>query len=123
MHKESTYTIGDFIMLSPPQFLVMPEIQQRVRFPFTVENAARFFEHFTKVPFKFEGVIQSVVIYDGRENLPNHSYAAGWLYEQSLEQLSQLEDSPEPIGSLYFEYGGTTTAAIIRVEVAENESD
>ena len=73
MHKVSTYTIGDFIMSSPPQFLVMPILQERVRFPFTVDCAERFFGHFTKLPFRFEGIILSVVIYDGRENLPYHS--------------------------------------------------
>jgi hypothetical protein len=55
-----------------------------------VDCAARFFGHFTKLPFKFAGVIQSEAIYDGRENLPYHSYAAGWLYEQSLEQVAQF---------------------------------
>ena len=119
MHRISTYTIGDFVMSSPPQFLVMPDLQRRVRFPFTVDCAERFFGPFAKVPFKFEGVILSIVIYDGTENLPNHSYAAGWLYQQTLEQIAQPEEPPEPVGSVYFEYGGATTTPSIRVEVTD----
>ena len=121
IHKESTYRIGDFVMASPPQLLVMAELQRRVRFPFTLDGAERFFAVFAKLPFQFAGMVQSVVIYEGRENLPNHSYAAGWLYEESLEQMAQMEQAPEAAGSIYFEFDGTTGAASIRVELEERE--
>src|SRR5262249_7466258 len=91
-----TYSIRDFITESPPQFMVMPDIQQRAQFPFTMDCARRFFGHFMKQPFNFAGMIASIVIYDGKENLPNHSYAAGWLYRESLEEIGQLGRLPDP---------------------------
>jgi hypothetical protein len=116
-----TYTVRDFIMDSPSQFMVMPDIQQRAQYPFTMECAKRFFGPFMKQPFNFAGMITSMVIYDGKENLPNHSYAAGWLYRQTLEEIGQLGRLPDHIGSIHFEFGGTTINPSIRVEAAAKE--
>jgi hypothetical protein len=111
-----TYTIRDFIMESPSQFLVMPDIQQRPQFPFTMKSAQRFFGYFMKQPFNFAGFITSIIIYDGKEHLPEHSYAAGWLCQERLEEIAQLGRFPKPLGSIHFEYGGTTINPTIRVE-------
>jgi hypothetical protein len=113
-----TYALRDFFTESPPQFLVMPDIQQRRQYPFTMDCARRFFGYFEKQPFNFAGMITSIVIYDGKENLPDHSYAAGWLFQESLEEIGQLGSLPNPIGSIHFEFGGTTKTPTIRVEVA-----
>src|SRR5579863_7861236 len=113
-----TYSLRDFVMASPPQFMVMPDIQRRPQYPFTMDSARRFFSYFAKQPFNFAGVITSIVIYDGKENLPNHSYAAGWLYRESLEEIGQLGKLPDHLGSIHFEYGGATVAPTMRVEAA-----
>jgi hypothetical protein len=113
-----TYTLRDFVMESPPQFMVMPDIQRRPQFPFTMDCAKRFFDPFLKRSFNFAGMVTSIIIYDGKENLPNHSYAAGWLFQETLEEMAQLGKLPEHIGSIHFEYGGTTTDPSIRVEAA-----
>lgn len=113
-----TYTIRDFVMESPPQFMIMPDIQTRAQFPFTMGCAKRFFSYFMKQPFNFAGMITSIAIYDGKENLPNHSYAAGWLFQETLEEIGQLGKLPDPIGSIEFEYGGTTTNPTMRVKAA-----
>lgn len=113
-----TYTIRDFVMESPPQFMVMPDIQTRAHFPFTMDCAKRFFSPFMTLPFTFAGLITSIIIYDGKENLPDHSYAAGWLFQETLEEMAQAGKVPNHIGSIHFEYGGTTTNPSIRVEAA-----
>ncbi len=116
-----TYTLRDFITESPPQFMVMPDIQQRRQFPFTMDCARRFFSHFARQPFNFASMITSIVIYDGKENLPNHSYADGWLFEETLEEIGRLGKLPDHIGSIHFEFGGTTINPTIRVEAASKE--
>ncbi len=113
-----TYTVHDFMIESPSQFVVMPDIQQRPQHPFTIDCAERFFGYFAKQPFNFAGMIRSIVIYDAKENLPNHSYAAGWLFQESLEEIGQLGSLPNHLGSIHFEFGGTTTTPTIRVQVA-----
>ena len=117
-----TYTLRDFITEAPPQFMVMPDIQHRPQRPFTMDAARRFFGHFGEQPFNFAGMITSIVIYDGQEQLPNHSYAAGWLFQETLEEIGNLGRLPDQIGSIHFEYGGTTVAPTIRVEPAANPS-
>jgi hypothetical protein len=113
-----TYAIRDFVMESPPQFMVIPDIQRRPQFPFTMDCAKRLFSPFMKQSFNFAGMIRSIVIYDGKENLPNHSYAAGWLFQETLEEMAQLGKLPDHIGLIHFEYGGTSTVPSIRVEAA-----
>jgi uncharacterized protein YqeY len=113
-----TYTIRDFVMESPPQFMITPDIQTRAQFPFTMDCAQRFFGHFMNHKFTFAGMITSIVIYDGKENLPNHSYAAGLLFRETLEEMALLGKLSDHIGTIHFEYGGTTTNPTIRVEVA-----
>jgi hypothetical protein len=48
-------------MESPPQFMVMPDIQRRAQFPFTMDCAKRFFGPFMKQSFNFAGMITSIV--------------------------------------------------------------
>lgn len=70
-----------------------------------MQCAKRFFSHFKKESFAFEGEVRSLRIYDGKEALPRHSYAHGWLYSETVDAIQQRGRWPEKnVGSLNFEF-------------------
>ena len=109
----AVYNIISF--LQSAEILINPDIQERVQYPFTMQWAKKFFDNFVNDSFHFDGFVGSIVIYDGKENLPRHSYASGFLFSQSIDEINNLGNFPDPIGSIQFEYGGNTTTPYISV--------
>jgi len=107
------YNIINF--LRSAEILINPDIQERSLYPFTMQCAKKFFDNFVNDSFDFDGYVGSIVIYDGKENLPRHSYAAGFLFSQRIDEINSLGIFPDPIGSIQFEYGGNTTTPYISV--------
>ena len=79
---------------------------ERAQPPFTTERAMRFFANFKKESFAFEGQVGSIRIYEGKEVLPGHSFASGWLYSETIDSIEQRGDWPrDSLGSIHFEFG------------------
>jgi len=95
-----------------------PDIQTREGNQFTMNCAKRFFVPFLKEYFAFEGKVGSIRIYDGKEALPRHSYAFGWLYSDTIDEIMRHRGTwPEhPVGTINFEYGGNAKAPYISVQ-------
>ena len=99
------YFMANFMFSN--DIIIHPDIQNREIYPFTMEKAGVFFNVFASELFSFEGKIGSMVIYDGKENSPRHSYANGWLYKETADELEKMPELPKSIGTIDFEYGGT----------------
>ena len=111
------YFITDF--LRDMNIIIHPVIQDRALHPFTMQVAKIFFDNFVNYSFNFEGAVNTIIIYDGKENSPRHSYANGWLYKETFDELERLENLgkiPSPVGSITFEYGGTHSTPIIKID-------
>ena len=113
-----TYKIVDF--LKAGTIVIHPSIQRRAQYPFDMAAAKRFFSHFVEESFAFGTVIKSITIFDGKEVFPRHSYAVGFMYSQTIEELDGLEQRhdkiPQPVGKLHLECGGTHERVLVRVE-------
>lgn len=108
------YHIIDF--LKNYEIVIDPKIQEREIFPFTMQCAKRFFLNFAEESFNFDREVRSILIYDGKENLPRHSFATGFLFSQSYGELEALGSIPKPIGSIHMEYGGNTTLPYVNAK-------
>ena len=95
--------------------LISPEIQNARQYPFTLERARTFFDAFVNESFDLDRQISSIVIISGKENLPQHSFASGHLFAETLDELEHLSALPNPVGNIHMEYGGNTTEPLIRV--------
>lgn len=114
----ANYRIADFIRNG--QVLIMPDIQDRPQFPFTIQRAMQFFRCFANESFDLDQKVSSIIIYDGKEALPHHSYAAGHLYAASLEEIGDATQKtgrlPDPVGTINMEYGGTRTSPRLQAQ-------
>lgn len=100
--------------LASDNILISPEIQNAPLFPFTIERARRFFAVFQDEGFDFAAEVKAIVINSGKENLPSHSFATGFLFSQSLDELEKLRGFPKPVGSIHMECGGNTKKPVIK---------
>lgn len=104
-----TFRIVDF--LTAKAVAVHPLIERREQYPFTLLAAKRFFDHFLNESFQIDAVVRSILVFDGKVNLPQHSYAACWLFAEAPDQLEQYKDVhgklPPTVGLLHLEFGGT----------------
>lgn len=98
------YAMIDFLLCN--KVLISPEIQNRQRFPFTMQAAKRFFDRFAGESFELDAPVRSIVVYDGKENLPRHSYASGFLFAYSLYEMQEIGSFPDPVGSIHLEVLG-----------------
>jgi len=115
------YRVIDF--LRRDEVLISPDIQDRPGYPFTLERARRFFDKFQSESFAFDGEVKSIIIFDGKENLPRHSFATGLLYPHTLDQLKRLGTVKQPVGEIHFECGGTLSAPRIGVSRLRLQQD
>jgi len=98
--KQQRYRMRDFL-ISDNKLIVTPEAQNARVFPFARDRARRFFMEFKDVEFDFNGQIGFILIHTGKENLPSHSIADGFLFEQTFDEyirLGRLGALPKPIG-------------------------
>lgn len=108
LEKITMYTVGDYVRSA--NIYIDSDIQNRSQCPFTMASAKRFFVNFRQERFAFAGTVGTVRIYDGKEALPRHSYAHGWLYVETLDEMSgKGAEWPEPVGDIHFEFGGTAS--------------
>jgi len=109
-----TYHIIDF--LKNFEIRIEPNIQERELFPFTMQCAKRFFNNFTEESFTINEEVRSIIITDGKENLPRHSYVSGSLYSLTCEEIEGLDlDKRKPVGFINLEYGGNRTKPYVRI--------
>jgi Flp pilus assembly protein TadD len=113
-NDRNEYRLSKFIINN--EISISPEIQENEKFPFTMDCAQKFFANFVNLSFNFDRPITSIIIYDAKENLPRHSYAHGFLYSQSLDEIGEMATMPKPIGTIHFEYGGNLTTPVIKLE-------
>jgi hypothetical protein len=113
------YRIADFTRSA--NIYIESDIQVRELYPFTMECAKRFFDCFKRESFAFEGKVGSIRIYRGKEALPRHSYAIGWLYSQTIDEMEKQGKWPDrPIGEIDLELGGNATAPYVSVKPEPN---
>jgi hypothetical protein len=108
------YAIKDFLISD--NVLISPEIQNAPTYPFTMECARSFFEKFINESFTLNGQVGSMVIHSAKENLPNHSFASGFLFLETLDELERRGEFPDPVGSIHMEYGGNTDSPFVDVK-------
>jgi len=108
-----TYRIYDFLKTN--NISISPEIQNRAVYPFTMGCAQRFFDKFIDKSFYINVSVASIIILDGKENFPKHSYAHGFLFSQSLDEIGSRSSMPMPVGRIEFEYDGKTISPTIHV--------
>ncbi len=101
--------------LTSNNVLISPEIQNAPHFPFTMECARTFFEVFLDERFQLDALVGSILINSAKENLPRHSFASGFLFSETLDELEKLTSFPSPVGSIHMEYGGNTITPVIKV--------
>jgi len=109
----ASYRMYDFLLAN--EVLVSPDIQNRAQYPFTMQAAKRFFDNFIRETFDLDADVKSIVVYDGKENLPRHSYASAFLFSYSLDEMQEMDSFPDPVGSMHMEIGGNTLSPVIRV--------
>jgi tetratricopeptide (TPR) repeat protein len=112
--SRQTYYIFDFLKVN--EISISPDIQEREVFPFTMDCAQRLFDNFRDSSFEFDGMVKAIVIFDGKENLPRQSYAHGFLFSQTLDEIGAMSSLPKPLGKIELEYGGSLTSPIVRVD-------
>jgi hypothetical protein len=112
--KMPIYHIIDF--LKEQNIRIHPAVQRRAVYPFTMQQATSFFSYFEAESFRFFGTVRSILVYDGRAELPDHSYVVGYLFPQTAEELDALPTFPNPVGMIYLEYGGTRSFPYINVK-------
>ena len=71
----------------------------------TMNQAKRFFDKFRGGLFDFPGTVRSIIIQVLDEDLPNSSFAAGFLYPETLDEMYARNELFEPVGAICFECG------------------
>jgi len=85
------------------------------------ERAMRFFANFRKQSFAFQGAVGCIRIYEGKETLPGHSFATGWLYPQTMDAIEQRGGWPKDVvGSIHFEFGDLIRVPYLLVKPEPN---
>lgn len=96
------------------------QIAERQLYPFGAVEFKKFFENFLEMSFEFPKDFGSIFIYDAKENAPRHSYAVGWIFAESLDDLEiyveRNDKFPQSLGEIRFEYGGNIETPRITVE-------
>jgi hypothetical protein len=118
----TTYQVSSFLRTG--EIYISPEIQNREHYPFTLQRAKQFFDCFREETFELNGVVRSLFIDEGKEALPAHSFAKGFLYSQKIDDLVEHArqsggDLPDHVGTILLEYGGTRESPYIHVEPTE----
>lgn len=106
------YTFGDFWRSG--DILIQPDIQNRRRNPFTMEQAKQFFSNFKKERFAFDqGEVRSIFVRRA-EVTPDQSHADGHLYSNTIDEIVQIGDSglDHPIGDIHFKLGNSSALYI-----------
>lgn len=110
----STYDVADFLILD--EILISPDIQKQADHPFTLERAKRFFDYFARESFTIDGEVKSIIINSGRQNLPDNSFASGFLLSETISVLQTRGSfSDKIVGLIRMEYGGDLTSPRISV--------
>lgn len=106
--SQETYFVG--LELMEGRIVSSAILEDRERYPFGEHAFNVFFEHFVSESFVFHRDFGCIFIYDAKENGPRHSYAAGWIFVESVDEfnsyLSRNREYPKHIGEIMFEYGG-----------------
>lgn len=110
------YRVIDLLQRS--DVVIHPSIQRRTAFPFRMDAARRFFQNFRQESFEFDHAIGHILIHDGKENAPRHSFASGWIFRERVEVADVMTargQQLEPIGAIQFECGPNYPSPVIRV--------
>ena len=106
---DNTYFVG--LELMEGRIVSSSLLEDREHYPFGEEAFNVFFQYFVDQSFAFSQDWGCIFIYDAKENGPRHSYAAGWIFAESLDEfnshLSRTNELPKQLGEIMFEYGGT----------------
>ena len=108
------YWFRDFVRGG--QVIITPKIENLAFQPFTMAHAMRFFAEFERESFTFDGEVETILIYGGKENLPRHSFVNAWLYSQSVSELKGSAKLPQPVGSLDMGCGGNDPLPFVSVK-------
>jgi hypothetical protein len=116
------YRVGSFLRTG--EIYITPEIQSREHHPFTMQRAKKLFDWFREETFELNGVVHSLFIYEGKEALPEHSFAKGLLYSQKIDELMEYArqsggDLPDHVGTILLEYGAARENPCVRVQPTE----
>lgn len=108
-----------WIELNEGRVLTWPGLENRDKYPFGENEFNNFFQRFVKLSFEFPHDFKTILIYDAKENPPNHSYAIGWLFAESPEAFNEYQERtgefPKHLGEVRFEDGGSIGDARITV--------
>lgn len=111
------YFVG--LELMEGRVLTWPGLENRDKFPFGEDEFNDFFQRFVKLSFDFPRNFKTILIYDAKENPPNHSYAIGWLFAENPDEFNEYQmrtgEFPKRLGEVRFEDGGSVGEARITV--------
>lgn len=113
-----THHIADF--LETADIYISPEIQQQPHYPFTMACAKRFFDEFRRSSFEFDRSVRAIFIFRGKEALPRNSFAEGWLFSKTVNELENYAarnngNLPENIGIIYMDCGAPLHRPYIKI--------
>ena len=112
------YNISDFI--NSDNVYISSAAQNMPAYPLSLRDAQIFFQYFKYESFDFDGVAKTIDIRSAKYNLPRSSWADGYLYSQTLDELDVIADRcnqlPNSVGHIYFACGGHNESPLIRVE-------
>lgn len=117
------YRLVDF--LRKDEITISSAAQTTRHYPFTLYTARDFFRTFENSVFDFDSELEvrSIYIFSGKNALPRHSFASGYLLSVPLDTYEKygLAGIPDPLGTITLECGGTMTSPCVRVQMVPTE--
>jgi tetratricopeptide (TPR) repeat protein len=116
LEERAQYRVLDFMRTN--QIYVHTLAQEMPRYAMPMHLAKRFFDNFVGEVFRFDGITRSIIIWTAKYDLPKFSWADGYLYSQTLEEMDAAgwQNKPDPVARIYFACGGGLAK---RIEVSD----
>lgn len=112
------YVIGDF--MNSHNVYISSAAQNMPLYPLSLSDAKNFFKYFKYESFDFDGIVKSIDIRTAKYNLPRSSWADGFLYSKTLDELDLIVEKcntlPNFVGFIHLAYGGHRESPHVQVE-------
>lgn len=105
------YKIIDFTRNK--EIYIHENAQQAPYYPLTLNCAKPFFNYFAEDSFELNRVVKSIFIFSGKYYPQGTSFADGYLYSKSLDELQILPKYEEFSGHILFEHRNNELHRII----------
>lgn len=101
-------------LLKTDHLLIDDALFRRNKWRFSYDEAREFFRGFSDVSFELDDPVEGIILFDGRQDWPRHSWAFGYLFAPSPAAI-RAGAPPVVSASVLFEIGGSIHQPVVDI--------